>query len=1138
MSSFVHLHVHSEYSLLDGACRIDALLDRVQELNMTSIALTDHGVMHGAVEFYRKAKARGIHPIIGCEVYVARTSMQEKAGRQDKPYHLVLLAENETGYQNLLSIVSAAQLEGFYYKPRTDKAFLRAHNQGLIALSSCLGGEVANRVLQGDVAGARQAALEYRQIFGEDRFYIELQEHDLLEEKQINQHLVRIARELKIPLVATNDVHYIRREDAPVHDVLLCIQTGKNLQDEDRMRFPNDEFYLKSGEEMAERFRHLPEAILNTVKIAERCQLDLNLGAAHLPKFDFPEGYDENSYLELLCEQGLRERYGSPSEAVRERLQYELSVIRQMGFAGYFLVVWDFMKFAHENGISTGPGRGSAAGSLVAYVLRITDVDPIRYKLLFERFLNPERVSWPDIDIDFDYERRVEVIDYVTRKYGENRVAQIVTYGTMAARAAIRDVGRVMNLPLSEVDRVAKLVPHSLSMTIDKALAVEPNLQKMYEDQQSIRQLLDTARAIEGFPRHTSIHAAGVVISKEPLTRHVPLLRGAEGTVVTQYAMEDLETVGLLKMDFLGLRNLTIIDHTIEAVKQSRGVEIDFTRMDMEDPLTYELLARGDTDGCFQLESNGVKNVLRELKPSAFEDIVAVISLYRPGPMENIPNYIAAKHGKTAVAYPHPDLEPILKDTYGIIVYQEQIMQIASVMAGFSLGQADLLRRAVGKKKREVLQQQRELFVAGCLQKGYDERTSNEVYDLIVRFADYGFNRSHAVAYAVVAYRTAFLKANYPTEFMAALLTSWLHSGGKVAQYIDDCRRMGIQVLGPDVNESSYRFTVSDGKIRFALSAVKNVGISAIQTILQARQKGRFTDLLDFCRRIDLRACNKRVIESLIRSGAFDWMGKGRRSLLLALDEAVEKGGLLQKEQDAPQISLFGIMENSAGTEPFHYPEVDDFSQVERLEMEKELLGLYVSGHPLDRYRTAMTQHARHRIAELQEAEDGGTTTVAGRVRNMKMVQTRKGQAMAFLELEDLTAAVEVVVFPAVFAESGQILQNEPVLLVKGKLKIEDEEIRLLAESIKQLPPESDAAERDPVKRDRTLFIKVEPDQEEPSRLRTLKTCLSRHKGTVPVVLYYAKNKVTRQITERVQPEPELLQEIERIMGAGSVVLR
>ncbi|GAX89465.1 DNA polymerase III subunit alpha [Effusibacillus lacus] len=1135
MNSFVHLHVHSEYSLLDGACRIDALLDRVQELGMKAIALTDHGVMHGAVEFYKKAKERGIHPIIGCEVYVARGSMREKSGRQDKPCHLILLAENDTGYHNLMEIVSAAQLDGFYYKPRTDKEFLRNHREGLIALSSCLGGEVANRVLQGDLAGARQAAEEYREIFGSDNFYIELQDHGLLEEKQVNQHLIRIARDLGLPLVATNDVHYINREDAPVHDVLLCIQTGKSLQDKERMRFPCDEFYLKSGTEMAELFRHLPEAIENTETIAKRCQLDLHLGVTHLPKFDLPEGFDEDSYLAYLCEKGLRERYGNPSDQAKDRLQYELSVIRQMGFAGYFLVVWDFMKFAHEHGISTGPGRGSAAGSLVAYVLKITDVDPIHYHLLFERFLNPERVSWPDIDIDFDYERRQEVIDYVTRKYGESRVAQIVTYGTMAARAAIRDVGRVMDLPIPEVDRVAKLVPHSLSMTIDKALATEPGLKKMYDENPTVKRLLDTAKAIEGFPRHTSIHAAGVVISKDPLTRYVPLSRGAEGGVVTQYAMEDLEAVGLLKMDFLGLRNLTIIDHTIEAVKRGHGIEIDFTKMNMDDPATFDLLARGDTDGCFQLESAGVKNVLRELKPTTFEDIVAVISLYRPGPMDNIPNYIAAKHGKTPVSYPHPDLEPILKDTYGIIVYQEQIMQIAARMAGFSLGQADLLRRAVGKKKREVLQQQRELFVSGCLDKGYDEKIANDVYDLIVRFADYGFNRSHAVAYAVVAYRTAYLKANYPAEFMASLLTSWLHSGSKVAQYVDDCRKMGIQVLGPDVNESSYRFVVSDGKIRFALSAVKNVGIAAIQTILQARQKGPFSDLLDFCRRVDLRACNKRVIESLIRSGAFDWMGLGRRSLLLALDEAVEKGGLLQREQDAPQISLFGMMEKGGGKEVLTIPEVDDFSKIEQLEMEKELLGLYVSGHPLDRYRTAMSRHARHRIAELHDMEDDTVTTVAGRVRDMRMVQTRKGQTMAFVQMEDLTDAVELIVFPAVFASARSLLESEPVVLVKAKVQTQDEGVKLLAESIQPLVP---AADTRIAQGNETLFIKIESSRENANTLRALKNCLLRHQGRTSVVLFYAGNKTTRQITERVELTPELFTEIESLLGSGSVAVK
>ncbi|BCJ88016.1 DNA polymerase III subunit alpha [Effusibacillus dendaii] len=1192
MHSFVHLHVHSEYSLLDGACRIDHLLDRASELGMHSIALTDHGVMHGAVEFYKKAKARGIHPIIGCEVYVARTSMQEKAGRQDKPYHLILLAENETGYRNLLAIVSEAHLQGFYYKPRTDKQFLRDHNEGLIALSACLGGELASRILQGDVAGAKQAAVEYKEIFGKDRFFIELQDHGLLEEKQVNRHLIELSRELGLGLVATNDAHYLRREDAGVHDVLLCIQTGKNLQDEDRMRFPSDEFYLKSGAEMEDRFRYVPEALENTWKIAKRCQVDLHLGETHLPQFDLPDGHTADSYLTLLCEQGLIERYGAENlasampdaslsnraafgktkeadgdimERARQRLHYELSVIRQMGFAGYFLIVWDFMRFAHERGISTGPGRGSAAGSLVAYVLRITDVDPLAYNLLFERFLNPERVSWPDIDIDFDYERRSEVIDYVTEKYGENRVAQIVTYGTMAARAAIRDVGRVMDVPLPDVDRVAKLVPHSLSMTIEKALQIEPALGKLYEENEMVRRLLDTAKAIEGFPRHTSIHAAGVVISKEPLTRYVPLSRGAEGGVLTQYAMEDLEAVGLLKMDFLGLRNLTIIDQTLEMVRLEHGIEIDFTRMDMNDPATYQLLARGDTDGCFQLESDGVKNVLRELKPTEFEDIVAVISLYRPGPMENIPTYIAAKHGRIPVSSPHPDLHPILQDTYGIIVYQEQIMQIASRMAGFSLGQADLLRRAVGKKKRDVLQQQRELFVTGCVQNGYAESIANDVYDLIVRFADYGFNRSHAVAYAVIAYRTAYLKANYPAEYMAALLTSWLHSSNKVAQYVDDCRRMGIQVLPPDVNQSEYRFAVRNGQIRFALAAVKNVGITAIQSILQARKKGPFADLLDFCRRVDSRVCNRRVIESLIRSGAFDWMGHGRRSLLVSLNDAIERGGRMQKEMDAAQISLFGLMEDADQTESIDYPEIEDFSEAERLEMEKELLGLYVSGHPLDRYRAAMERSAKHRISELGEAEDDRVVQVAGRVRQIRMVQTKKGQTMAFVELEDLTGTAELVVFPMVFAEARPILENEPVIWVKAKVQWQEDAVKLIAEKMGPLlaggdtdrargsagvgqgasvrKEESDDGPQTLAKdgsrgAKQTLFIKIDPDKEDAARLRTLQVCLRRHNGSVPVVLYYAGKKTSRQIKEQVEPTEELLAEIERLMGSGSAVLK
>ncbi|PQP91308.1 DNA polymerase III subunit alpha, partial [Paenibacillus sp. AR247] len=884
MSSFVHLHVHSEYSLLDGAARISDLVRRAAENGMKALALTDHGVMYGAVPFYKACVAEGIKPIIGCEAYLTAGSRKERGSRKDQPiYHLILLAKNETGYRNLMKLCSIGHLEGFHYKPRIDMDALAKHHEGIICLSACLGGEVPQHLLHGRTEEARRAALRYRDIFGKD-FYLELQDHGLPEQKRVNPQLIELARELDVPLVATNDVHYLDREDASMQDVLICIGTGKTVEDEDRLQIQTDQLYLKSGDEMARLFPHVREALDNTLLIADKCSLELEFGRSILPEYrPLPEGQTAAEYLRALCLEGLESRYSTTGlwdteEGKREllqRLDYELGVIGSMGFSDYFLIVWDFIAYAHRQGIVTGPGRGSSAGSLVAYVLRITNVDPIKYNLLFERFLNPERVTMPDIDIDFSDERRDEVIEYVADKYGSEHVAQIITFGTMAARAAVRDVGRALNVSYGEVDKAAKLIPNAHGINIRRAMEISDELKKLYEQSPKTREMLDMAMKVEGMPRHASTHAAGVVISRDPLTDAVPLQEGSERTALTQYPMEQLESIGLLKMDFLGL------ERSMRWIGEMTGSAPDFAQVADDDPLTYEMLGSGDTTGVFQLESAGMRRVLKELKPSVFEDVISVVALYRPGPMEFIPNFIQAKHGTIQVDYPHDDLKPILADTYGIIVYQEQIMKIASLMAGFSLGEADLLRRAVSKKKREVLDRERSHFVEGSLKQGYTEEDANKVYDMIVRFADYGFPRAHAAAYAVLAFQTAYLKAHYPVQFMASMLTAVMGSHRKVAEYVVECRRMNIKVLPPDVNESGVLFTpvavsAEDGQpaegpghIRFGLGAIKNVGTQAVENMMRVREEKPFESLLDFCRRIDLRVCNKRVIESLIQAGAF-----------------------------------------------------------------------------------------------------------------------------------------------------------------------------------------------------------------------------------------------------------------------------
>ncbi|MFN0224141.1 DNA polymerase III subunit alpha, partial [Paenibacillus sp. KR2-11] len=1078
MGEFVHLHVHSEYSLLDGAARIETLVSRAADLGMTSLALTDHGVMYGAIPFYKACRERGIRPIIGCEVYYTSGSLKQKGSRQDQPiYHLILLAKNEQGYRNLMKLVSVAHLEGYHYKPRIDPEHLRRYSEGLICTSACLGSEVSQHLLHGRYDEAKAAAERYRDIFGED-FFLELQDHGLTEQKKVNQDLIRLGRESGIPLVATNDVHYVYEPDHAMQDVLICIGTGKTVEDEDRLRIHSSQLFLKSAEEMGRLFPHVPEAIENTRVIAERCELELEFGRSILPQFDpIPEGLHAGDYLAQLCRAGLQERYAALEEwedeawrrGVEERLQYELGVIERMGYSDYFLIVWDFIRFAHEEGIVTGPGRGSSAGSLVAYVLKITDVDPIRYNLLFERFLNPDRVSMPDIDIDFSDLRRDEVIDYVVRKYGRDRVAQIITFGTMAAKAAVRDVGRALNLPYNDVDKAAKLIPGQLGMTLEAALRASPELKALADKQPKTAELLEMAMKVEGMPRHASTHAAGVIISREPLTQYVPLQEGGEQTALTQYPMEHLESIGLLKMDFLGLRTLSIIERSLEWIRERTGRTIDWKTVSMEDPHTYEMLGRGDTTGVFQLESPGMRRVLKDLRPTGFEDIISVLALYRPGPMEFIPKYIQCKHGQLEVEYPHPVLEPILKDTYGIIVYQEQIMQIASLMAGFSLGEADLLRRAVSKKKREVLDEERAHFVEGSRGQGYSEDEANKVYDMIVRFADYGFPRAHATAYGVLAFQTAYLKAHYPVDFMASMLAAVTGSHHKVAEYSDDCRKMGIAVLGPDVNQSGVLFTpvgsgretagggpadpdsppAADsgcGSIRFGLAAIKNVGTNAIESIIKERQSGPYQSLIDFCRRVDLRVCNKRVLESLVQAGALDSLPGHRSQLLAMLEDAVDAAVKWRKDRDDLQLVLDGFVEEVSWE--VEYPVVAPYSMTQKLELERELLGLYISGSPLDDFEEVLRRLEPDSLAQLPQYSDGSDVKVSGLVISSKTIVTKKGLPMAFMELEDRVGKAEVVLFPEVWKRCAPVVQKGRPVLVLAKLQLGDEDFKLLADQV------------------------------------------------------------------------------------------
>jgi DNA polymerase-3 subunit alpha len=1062
-AEFVHLHLHTQYSLLDGAIRLDELFEKAKEYRMPALAITDHGTMFGAIEFYQQALKNGIKPIIGCEVYVAPGSRLDKTpkGPSETSYHLILLARNLTGYRNLMKLVSTAHLEGFYYKPRVDKELLQQHQEGLIALSACLHGEVPHFLAGGDRRKALQAADELRSIFSDGRLYLELQENKIPEQKKVNQGLMEIARELSLPLVATNDCHYLKKEDAQAHEILLCIQTGKTLKDADRMKFSTDEFFFRSVKEMEDLFSYCPEAVKNTVEVAERCNLDLKLNELQFPQFQVPPGETLDSFLEKSAHKGLEDRLAelrafgqSPPLGVdyyRQRLQKEVGMIQKMGFSGYFLIVSDFIRYAKSRGIPVGPGRGSGAGSLVAYCLGITEIDPLVNGLLFERFLNPERVSPPDIDIDFCITGREEVIQYVRNKYGQDQVAQIITFGKMQARAVIRDVGRALDMPYGEVDRIAKMIPNTLNITLEEALQQEPRLSELVRSNPEVKKLLTLARSLEGLPRHASTHAAGVVISNRPLVEVVPLYRGQGNEIMTQYPMKDVEKIGLIKFDFLGLKTLTMIEDIIKRVEASRGERLDMRRLSLTDRETYDLLCSGDTSGVFQLESSGMKDLVMRLMPERFEDLVALLALYRPGPLKSgmVDDFIKRKQGKTPISYEVAELKEILEETYGVIVYQEQVMKIATKLASFSLAQADILRRAMGKKNAEEMAMQKRHFLEGAQKGKIAAKKAEKLFDLMGKFAEYGFNKSHSAAYALVAFQTAFLKAHYPVEFMAALLSSEMGNSDKILRHLGECREKKIEVLPPDVNESHSDFTVVGDKIRFGLAAVKNVGLAAIQSILSAREeKGNFTSLADFCLKVDLRKANKRVIESLVKCGAFESLGFSRARLLAGLEEAMEWAQNIEREKANRQITMFGGLQNGGRKAEPPLPTVPAWPENQRLAAEKETLGFYLTGHPLSSYVPVLQRFASADTLRVQEAADGQEVLIGGVVNSLKETNTKKGDRMAFVTLEDLNGVVEVIIFSDLYKNSSLLLKGEDPIFIKGRVDVGEENVKIIASEV------------------------------------------------------------------------------------------
>ncbi len=1147
MSNFVHLHIHSEYSLLDGANRIKDLPIRAKELGMDAIALTDHGSMFGTIDFYKACKANGIKPIIGCEVYVAPRSRKDKDPNLDARYnHLILLAKNNDGYKNLAKLVSLGYTEGFYYKPRIDKETLEQYHENLICCSACLAGEVNQAILKNNMEEAKKVALWFKKLFGED-YYLEIQNNGIKEQVLVNQKLIELSRELDIPLVATNDAHYLKREDAYNHEVLLCIQTGKKMSDEDRMKFETDELYVKSPEEMSDYFKNVPEAIENTVKIAEKCNVEFEFGHTILPNYDVPEEFETHyDYLKKLCDDGIKNRYGeNPTKEILERAEFEMNVINQMGYVDYFLIVWDYIHYAKTHNIPVGPGRGSGAGSIVAYAIEITDIDPIKYGLIFERFLNPERISMPDFDVDFCYEKRDQVIDYVCRKYGHDHVSQIITFGTMSARMVIRDVGRVLDVPYAETDKIAKMVPNELHITIKKAMEQNRELRDLYEQNSDMKKMLDIAMALEGMPRQASTHACGIVITKDPVVDYVPLYR-RDDIISTQYIMTTLEELGLLKMDFLGLRTLTVIQDTIELVKANRGIDVEFDK-DMNDSKVYKLWQDGNSVGIFQFESQGMTNFMKELKPDCLEDIIAGVSLYRPGPMDQIPRYIANKKDPEHAVYTHPALKPILEVTYGCMVYQEQVMQIVRDLAGDSLGRADLVRRAMGKKKLDVMAKERENFIhgqvdengniiiKGCVRNGIDEKSANKIFDEMAEFAKYAFNKSHAACYAVVAYRTAYLKAYYPVEFMAAMLNSFLGNLDKIPAYTEECKRLNIQILKPDINKSYTKFTVDGDKIRFGLGSVKNVGTSAVDEIVAERDRnGQFKDFTDFCERIQETNVNKKCIESLIKAGAFDEFNETRRTLMESFESILDTITSSNKKELEGQVNMFDLGGSDSKEMKYTFKEFPEYSRKELLFMEKEMLGLYISGHPLDNIRHQIEMQTNINSFQMrqmentdeigdeirQEIKDGQMVKYAGIITKIKKKYTKNNKLMAFLTVEDLYGPTEIILFESAYQNCANVLMEDNIVLVNGRLSVrEDEETKIVANQITEFATKK-----------KSIFILDVTSLDEKTKVK-LKGAIKFFTGDRNNMPLEIINNTVKSMAGGIYITPEILKEFQELIG-------
>ena len=1144
---FTHLHVHTEYSLLDGSNKIKEYVSRVKELGMDAAAITDHGVMFGCIDFYREAKAAGIKPIMGCEIYVAPNSRFDKelTGGEDRYYHLVLLAENNVGYSNLMKIVSKGFTEGFYYKPRVDMEVLEEYHEGIIAISACLAGEVARNIQKGLYEEAKKSALKYERIFGKGNYFLELQDHGISEQQLVNQQLVRMSEETGIELVCTNDIHYTYKEDEASHDVLLCIQTNKKIDDEGRMRYDGGQYYVKSAEEMNELFPYAPQALANTYKISERCNVEIEFGVTKLPHYDVPEGYDAWTYLNKLCYEGLAKRYANITKEIKDRLDFELKTIKEMGFVDYFLITWDFIKYAEEQGIIVGPGRGSAAGSIVSYTLGITKLDPLKYQLLFERFLNPERVSMPDIDIDFCFERRQEVIDYVVEKYGKDRVVQIITFGTMAARGVIRDVGRALNMPYAQVDGIAKMIPNELNITINKALEINREFKNLYEENPETKSLIDMAKRLEGLPRHASMHAAGVIICQNAADEYVPLSRASDGSITTQFTMTTLEELGLLKMDFLGLRTLTVIQKAVQLITDSRGIVIDMENIDYNDKKVLEMIGEAKTEGVFQLESAGMSSFMKELKPQSLEDIIAGISLYRPGPMDFIPRYIRGKNNPESITYTCPQLETILEPTYGCIVYQEQVMQIVRDLGGYTLGRSDLLRRAMSKKKASVMAKERQTFVygdeaeniSGCIKNGISESVANQIYDEMTDFAKYAFNKSHAAAYAVVSYQTAYLKAYYPVEFMAALMTSCIDNASKVSEYSVTCRHMGIEILPPSINLSEGNFSVENNNIRYGLSAVKGIGRPVQEAVVEERrQNGPYTSLKDFIERLTGKEVNKRTLENFIKAGAFDGLGGNRRQLMQVYAQILEAVTQEKKASMSGQMSLFDMMgEEEKKTYEIALPAIEEFEKEQLLSFEKEVVGIYISGHPLEEYEEQWRKNISAVTTDFlpddelnkPKVGDNSKQIIGGMITDKSIKYTRNNKTMAFLTLEDLVGTVEVVVFPRDYEENASLMELDSKVFIRGRVSIEeDKPSKLICEKITRF-------EDSP----KQLWIQFANHEEYEQRIADLYTNLSDSDGKDQVIIYIRAEKAKKLLppSRSVKINQELVLKLQEKYGEGNV---